>query len=163
IGLGLIGMLTVQLLRAQGCRVLGIDLNPERTALASQYGAEVLHLTEQTDPVAVAHQYSRNRGVDGVLITASTHSNDPIHHAAHMCRQRGRIILVGVTGLELSRAEFYKKQISFQVSCSYGPGRYDKQYEELGYDYPVGFVRWTEQRNFEAFLDMIAIKMININ
>jgi predicted dehydrogenase len=100
--------------------------------------------------------YSKNRGVDGVLITASTKSNDPIHHAAEMCRKRGRIVLVGVVGMEMSRADFYEKELSFQVSCSYGPGRYDPDYEEKGNDYPVGFVRWTEQRNFEAILDMLA-------
>lgn len=162
IGLGLIGLLTVQLLRAQGCRVLGVDFDTQRTSLAAQLGAEIVNLSEQ-DPVTVAQYFSRGRGVDGVLITASTQSNDPIHQAAQMCRQRGRIILIGVTGLELSRAEFYKKELSFQVSCSYGPGRYDKQYEELGHDYPIGFVRWTEQRNFEAFLDMLALKIMNVN
>lgn len=162
IGLGLIGMLTVQLLRAQGCRVIGIDLNPERTAMAAQYGVEVIHLSDHIDPIAAAYEYSKGRGVDGVLITAATKSNDPVRQAAQMCRQRGRIILVGVTGLDLSRDEFYKKEIRFQVSCSYGPGRYDKQYEELGHDYPLGFVRWTEQRNFEAFLDLLALKMIDV-
>src|SRR5206468_11172727 len=99
---------------------------------------------------------SRGRGVDAVLITASTKSNEPVHQAAVMCRKRGRIVLVGVVGLELSRADFYEKELSFQVSCSYGPGRYDAQYEEAGQDYPLGFVRWTEQRNFEAVLDMLA-------
>jgi predicted dehydrogenase len=96
------------------------------------------------------------RGVDGVLITAATKSNEPVSQAAKMCRQRGRIVLVGVSGLELSRADFYEKELSFQVSCSYGPGRYDPEYEHKGQDYPIGFVRWTEQRNFEAVLDLIA-------
>lgn len=100
--------------------------------------------------------FSRGRGVDAVIITASTKSNEPVHQAALMCRKRGRIVLVGVAGLELSRADFYEKELSFQVSCSYGPGRYDSTYEESGHDYPVGFVRWTEQRNFEAILDMVA-------
>ena len=100
--------------------------------------------------------FSRGRGVDAVIITASTKSNEPVHQAAQMCRKRGRIVLVGVTGLELSRADFYEKELSFQVSCSYGPGRYDISYEDHGQDYPVGYVRWTEQRNFEAVLDMLA-------
>jgi predicted dehydrogenase/threonine dehydrogenase-like Zn-dependent dehydrogenase len=155
-GLGLIGLLTVQLLRAHGCRVLGIDFAPERVALARQFGAEAVDLGAGADPVAAALAYSRGRGVDGVIVTASTQSSEPLHQAALMCRKRGRIVLVGVTGLELSRADFYEKELTFQVSCSYGPGRYDPQYEEAGHDYPLGFVRWTEQRNFEAVLDLLA-------
>ena len=155
-GLGLIGLVAVQLLRAHGCRVLGIDYDAEKVAIAKQLGAEVVNLSAGQDPIAVAEQYSRGRGVDAVLITASTKSNDPIHQAATMCRQRGRIVLVGVVGMEMSRADFYEKELSFQVSCSYGPGRYDANYEEGGQDYPLGFVRWTEQRNFEAILDMMA-------
>ena len=155
-GLGLIGLVAVQLLRAHGCRVLGIDYDAEKVALAKQLGAEVVNLSAGQDPLAIAEQYSRGRGVDAVLITASTKSNEPIHQAALMSRQRGRIVLVGVVGMEMSRADFYEKELSFQVSCSYGPGRYDSEYEEKGNDYPVGFVRWTEQRNFEAILDMMA-------
>jgi predicted dehydrogenase/threonine dehydrogenase-like Zn-dependent dehydrogenase len=162
IGLGLIGLLTVQLLKAHGCRVFGMDLDPAKVELAKQFGAEALDVSSGADPIAAAFSYSRFRGVDGVIITASTKNNEPIHQAAQMCRQRGRIILVGVTGLELSRADFYKKELSFQVSCSYGPGRYDTQYEELGQDYPLGFVRWTEQRNFEAFLDILSHEAINL-
>ncbi|MGE0485922.1 MAG: bi-domain-containing oxidoreductase [Gammaproteobacteria bacterium] len=155
-GLGLIGLLTVQLLRAQGCRVLGIDFDPAKLALAERFGAEVVDPGAGGDVLAVAAQFSRGRGVDGVILTASTKSSEPVHQAAQMCRKRGRIVLVGVAGLELSRADFYDKELSFQVSCSYGPGRYDPRYEEQGHDYPVGFVRWTEQRNFEAVLDMLA-------
>ncbi len=155
-GLGLIGLVTVQLLRAHGCRVLGIDLDPEKLALARELGAETVDLSKGEDPVAGAEAFSRGRGVDAVIITASTKSNEPVHQAALMCRKRGRIVLVGVVGLELSRADFFEKELTFQVSCSYGPGRYDPLYEEGGQDYPVGFVRWTEQRNFEAVLDMLA-------
>ncbi len=155
-GLGLIGLVTVQLLRAHGCRVLGLDYDPEKLALAKQFGAEVVNLAAGANPVAAADAFSRGRGVDAVIITASTKSNEPVHQGALMCRKRGRIVLVGVTGLELSRADFYEKELSFQVSCSYGPGRYDTNYEEKGNDYPVGFVRWTEQRNLEAVLDMMA-------
>ncbi|QQP99247.1 bi-domain-containing oxidoreductase [Lysobacter enzymogenes] len=155
-GLGLIGLITVQLLRAHGCRVLGIDFDPAKLALARSYGAQTVDLSKGEDPVAAAQAFSRGRGVDAVIITASSKSNEPVSQAAHMCRKRGRIVLVGVTGLELSRADFYEKELSFQVSCSYGPGRYDPSYEERGNDYPVGFVRWTEQRNFEAVLDMMA-------
>ena len=155
-GLGLIGLLVVQLLRAQGCRVLGIDFDPARLALARQFGAETVDLGRDEDPLSVAAGFSRGRGVDSVIITAATKSNEPMSQAARMCRQRGRIVLVGVVGLELSRADFYEKELSFQVSCSYGPGRYDPAYEEGGHDYPIGFVRWTEQRNFEAVLDLMA-------
>lgn len=155
-GLGLIGLLAVQLLRAQGCRVIGMDFDPEKLALAETFGAHTVQLGEDADPVAAAMRFSRDRGVDAVLICAATDSSDPVHHAAQMSRKRGRIILVGITGLELSRADFFEKELTFQVSCSYGPGRYDPAYEEGGIDYPFGFVRWTEQRNFEAVLDMMA-------
>jgi len=155
-GLGLIGLLTVQLLRAHGCRVLGIDFDPEKLRLAESFGAEIVDLSAGADPVASVTAFSRGRGADAVIITASTKSSEPVHQAALMSRKRGRIVLVGVTGLELSRADFYEKELTFQVSCSYGPGRYDPNYEERGQDYPVGFVRWTEQRNFEAVLDMMA-------
>jgi predicted dehydrogenase/threonine dehydrogenase-like Zn-dependent dehydrogenase len=156
IGLGLIGLLTVQILRANGCRVLGIDLDSSKCALARQFGAETVDLSQGENPLLTASSFSRGRGVDGVLITAATKSNEPVHQAAEMCRQGGRIVLVGVTGLELRRDDFYKKELSFQVSCSYGPGRYDPEYEDKGHDYPLGFVRWTEQRNFEAVLDLLA-------
>jgi predicted dehydrogenase/threonine dehydrogenase-like Zn-dependent dehydrogenase len=155
-GLGLIGLVTVQLLKAQGCRVLGLDFDADKLALARRFGAEVVDLKSGADPVAAAMDFSRGRGVDAVIVTASTKSNEPMHQAAQMSRKRGRIVLVGVVGLELSRADFFEKELTFQVSCSYGPGRYDQLYEEKGQDYPVGFVRWTEQRNFEAVLDMLA-------
>src|SRR5882672_7270412 len=155
-GLGLIGLMTVQLLRAQGCRVLGIDLDPAKLALAARFGAETCDLSRGEDAVARGLAFSSGRGVDGVIVAASTQSNEPIAQAARMSRKRGRIILVGVTGLALNRADFYEKEITFQVSCSYGPGRYDATYEQQGNDYPPGFVRWTEQRNFEAVLAMLA-------
>jgi len=155
-GLGLIGLMTVQLLKAHGCRVLGLDYDASKIALAQKLGAETVDLNQNADPLGAAMAFCRGRGVDAVIITASTKSNEPVHQAAQMCRKRGRIVLVGVTGLELSRADFYEKELSFQVSCSYGPGRYDSSYEDNGQDYPVGYVRWTEQRNFEAVLDMLA-------
>lgn len=161
-GLGLVGLMTVQLLLAHGCRVLGLDFDPAKLALAKQFGAEVVDLAADQDPVAIATAYSRGRGVDAVIVTAATKSSEPMHQAALMCRKRGRIVLVGVTGLELSRDDFFKKELTFQVSASYGPGRYDPNYEEKGQDYPVGFVRWTEQRNFEAVLDMMADGRMNV-
>ncbi len=160
-GLGLIGLVTVQLLRAQGCRVLGLDFDPAKLELARRFGAEVVDLSAGADPVAAGMAFSRGRGVDAVIITAATQSNEPVHQAARMSRKRGRIVLVGVVGLELSRADFFEKELSFQVSCSYGPGRYDPAYEDKGNDYPVGFVRWTEQRNFEAVLDMLADRRLD--
>ena len=161
-GLGLIGLLTVQLLRAHGCRVLGIDFDPGKLELAKQFGAEVVNLASNQDPLKTAEIFSRGRGVDAVIIAATSKSSDPIHQAALMCRKRGRIVLVGVTGLELSRDDFFKKELTFQVSSSYGPGRYDNNYEEKGQDYPVGYLRWTAQRNFEAVLDMMADGRLNI-
>jgi predicted dehydrogenase len=162
IGLGLVGLLTVQLLRAQGCRVLGIDFDSERLKLAEHWGAQIVDLSTGVDAVAAAESFSRGRGVDGVCIAAATSSNEPVAQAARMCRKRGRIVLVGVAGLELSRADFYQKELSFRVSSSYGPGRYDREYEELGHDYPAGFVRWTAQRNFEAVLDLLAEDRLHV-
>ncbi|QHI24463.1 dehydrogenase [Acinetobacter haemolyticus] len=161
-GAGLIGLLTIQMLRANGCRVLAIDFDQSKLELAKQFGAEICNPGKGEDPVAVGLAFSRGAGVDGVIITASTKVSDPVTQAARMSRKRGRIILVGVTGLELNRADFYEKELSFQVSCSYGPGRYDAAYEEKGQDYPVGFVRWTEQRNFVAVLDMMAAGTLNV-
>ena len=131
-GLGLIGLMAVQLLRAHGCRVLGVDYDSKKIDLARHYGAEVVDLSRGEDPISAADRISRHRGVDGVIITAATRSSEPVHQAALMSRKRGRIVLVGVTGLELSRDDFYKKELTFQVSCSYGPGRYDPAYEEGG-------------------------------
>ena len=161
-GLGLIGLMTVQLLAANGCRVLGIDTDPERLRLARQFGAETCDLSAGEDPVAVAEGFSRGHGMDGALLTLSATSDEPVSQAAQMCRKRGRLVLVGVTGLKLNRADFYEKELSFQVSCSYGPGRYDPEYEDKGQDYPFGFVRWTEQRNFEAVLDMMAAGRLDV-
>ena len=156
IGAGLIGLLTVQLLRSNGCRVLAVDYDENKLSLARQFGAETANRGLGEDHISLAKTFSRGRGVDGVIITASSNSNEPVKDAAMMCRKRGRIVLVGVVGLTLDRADFYEKELSFQVSCSYGPGRYDSSYEDDGNDYPVGFVRWTEQRNFEAVLDLMA-------
>lgn len=161
IGLGLLGLLTVQLLRANGCRVIGIDYDPQKLKLAEKYGATVFPAAAITDPATVVSEITGNIGIDGAIITAATTSNDPVHNAAQMCRKRGRIILVGVTGLDLQRADFYEKELTFQVSCSYGPGRYDSQYEEAGIDYPPGYVRWTEQRNFSAVLELMRTQSLD--
>ncbi len=161
-GVGLIGLLVVQLLRAHGCRVLAIDFDQSKLDIAKSFGAEICNPANGEDPIHAGIAFSRNNGVDGVIVTASTKSSAPVSQAARMCRKRGRIVLVGVTGLELNRSDFYEKELSFQVSCSYGPGRYDSKYEQEGIDYPFGFVRWTEQRNFEAILDMMSCGKLTI-
>jgi predicted dehydrogenase len=154
--------LTVQLLRAQGCTVIGIDMDSSRLKLAEQFGAVTFDASQPGDPSRLAERLTNGHGVDGVIIAASTKSSDPVSQAAALCRKRGRIVLVGVTGLELSRADFYEKELSFQVSCSYGPGRYDSAYEAMGQDYPVGFVRWTEQRNMQAVLELMSSGALNV-
>ena len=150
-GLGLIGLLCVQLLRANGCNVIGVDRSPARLAIGERFGALVLD-GSRVDVVDQVMSLTDGRGADAVLLTLSSESDEPVRDAARMSRKRGRLVLVGVTGLSLARDEFFKKELTFQVSCSYGPGRYDPQYEERGVDYPAGYVRWTEQRNFEAVL-----------
>lgn len=154
-GTGLIGLVTVQLLRASGCEVMAVDIDPKRLAMAEKYGATICDASNG-DPVAAALSWTEGKGVDGVIITASAKTDDIVHQAAKMCRKRARIVLVGVVGLNLKRSDFYEKELTFQVSCSYGPGRYDDKYELKGEDYPLGFVRWTEKRNFEAVLGAIA-------
>lgn len=161
-GAGLIGLLVIQLLKANGCQVLAIDFDDNKLELAAKFGAEICNPLSSGDALSQAASLSRGRGVDGVIISATSKSNELMKQAAQMCRKRGRIILIGVVGLELDRSDFYEKEISFQVSCSYGPGRYDSSYEDDGNDYPIGYVRWTEQRNFEAFLDLLSSGVIDV-
>ena len=159
-GLGLIGLLTAQLLLSQGCKVLGVDPDEERCLLARSFGVNALNISESVDQVSWCFNETGNIGIDGAIITAATNSSEPINLSAKACRKRGRIILVGSTAINLKRDIFYEKEITFQVSCSYGPGRYDKSYEEKSNDYPIGFVRWTEQRNFQAILYSIEKKYL---
>jgi predicted dehydrogenase/threonine dehydrogenase-like Zn-dependent dehydrogenase len=161
IGLGLIGLVTAQLLKAAGCRVIGVDVDQEKLTLAATLGITPFH-GAQGDVVKFVESATGGVGADAVLITASSKSNDIISQAARMSRKRGRIVLVGVIGLELSRAEFYEKELTFQVSCSYGPGRYDDAYEQRGQDYPLPFVRWTEKRNFEAILQAMVSGQLQV-
>jgi predicted dehydrogenase/threonine dehydrogenase-like Zn-dependent dehydrogenase len=161
IGLGLIGLITCQLLEANGCRVIGIDLNQSKCDLAKQWGVKTIN-PAQNSPVKSVLEITNRIGADGVIITASTKSNDVITQAAQMSRKRGKIVLVGVIGLDINRADFYEKELSFQVSCSYGPGRYDEQYEQKGIDYPIPYVRWTEKRNFNAILNVIKNGSLNV-
>ena len=153
-GLGLVGLLSVQMLVAAGIRVCGIDLDPQRLELAEQFGAIPINAST-SNVVAHTTRYSDGGGVDGVLITASAKQDSIVHQAAQMTRKRGRIVLVGIVNLDLQRADFYEKELSFQVSCSYGPGRYDAEYEQHGRDYPPSYVRWTEGRNLLAVTQMM--------
>lgn len=161
-GMGLIGLITAQLLRANGCKVIGIDFDQSKLDMAKQWGIETINPGKGDDPVKTVLELTDNIGADGVIITASTKTNDVIAQAAQMSRKRGRIILVGVIGLDISRADFYEKELTFQVSCSYGPGRYDDNYEAKGQDYPLSFVRWTEQRNFQTILNAIQATDIDV-
>ena len=161
-GLGLVGLMTVQMLVAAGVRVLGIDLDPSRLELARRFGAVPANGASDRATASAAEHFSGGNGIDGVLITASAKNDNIVHQAAQMSRKRGRIVLVGVVDLELQRADFYEKELSFQVSCSYGPGRYDANYEQQGQDYPYSYVRWTEQRNIESVLAMMATGKLGV-
>jgi predicted dehydrogenase/threonine dehydrogenase-like Zn-dependent dehydrogenase len=162
VGLGLIGLITAQLLKANGCQVIGFDFDSAKVSLAKSFGIDAVNPGEGTDQVAYVNNATDSVGADAVIITASNKSNEIISQSAKMSRKRGRIILVGVIGLDISRADFFEKELTFQVSCSYGPGRYDESYEQKGHDYPLGYVRWTEKRNFEAILQAISTKSITV-
>lgn len=156
IGLGLIGLLAVQLLKANGCKVIGVDFDQQKVDMAARMGVTAINPQSGTNAVSFVQDFTSGIGADGVLITASSDSDSIIHEACEMSRKRGRIVLIGVIGLNMRRDDFYKKELSFQVSCSYGPGRYDEDYENRGIDYPLPYVRWTEKRNFETILNLIS-------
>ncbi|MCZ2479779.1 bi-domain-containing oxidoreductase [Aquirufa nivalisilvae] len=161
IGLGLIGLITAELLLANGCQVIGFDFDIQKVELAQKKGVHAFQ-SNHTDVVKTVESLTHQVGADAVIITASTKSDEVISQAAQMSRKRGKIVLVGVIGLDIQRADFFKKELSFQVSCSYGPGRYDEDYEQKGVDYPIGYVRWTEKRNFEAILTALATKRLQV-
>jgi predicted dehydrogenase/threonine dehydrogenase-like Zn-dependent dehydrogenase len=163
IGLGLIGLVTAELLKSNGCDVVGFDFDEQKIKLAKDKGINAVNISNGINPINFIQDYTKEIGADGVIITASSSSNDIIHQAAEMSRKRGRIVLVGVIGLNISRDDFYQKELTFQVSSSYGPGRYDENYEQKGQDYPIGFVRWTEKRNFEAVLQALSKGQLNVN
>ena len=162
IGLGLIGLISAQLLKANGCKVVGFDFDQKKVDLANSFGINAVNLSTGTKQVEYVFDKTNGVGCDGVLITASNPSNEIISLSAQMSRKRGRIVLVGVIGLDIKRADFYEKELSFQVSCSYGPGRYDTSYEEGGNDYPISYVRWTEKRNFEAILEALSKGQLDV-
>jgi polar amino acid transport system substrate-binding protein len=161
IGLGLVGQLTVQLLKANGCRVFGVDLDESRVDLAQRLGADAAVVSNQETKEAVL-SWTRGRGADAVLITAATDSNTPVELAGEVSRIKGRVVIVGMTGLTIPRSSYFSRELSLQISMSYGPGRYDPDYEERGHDYPFGYVRWTEKRNIEAFLELVNEKRIDV-
>ena len=156
IGLGLVGLVTAQLLKANGCNVIGIDFDQQKVDMAESKGIIAMNPGVGVDPVGFVQEQTNGIGADGVIITASAKTDEVIHQACEMSRKRGRIILVGVVGMNMRRDDFYKKELTFQVSCSYGAGRYDEEYEQKGHDYPLPYVRWTEKRNFQTILSTIA-------
>lgn len=162
-GLGLIGLITSQLLMSNGCKVLGVDPDQERCDLASSYGVKSLNISRNDDQVSWCLENTENLGLDGAIIAAATNTSAPINLSAKSCRKKGRIVLVGATPIDLDRDLFYKKELSFKVSCSYGPGRYDKSYEEDSNDYPLSYVRWTEKRNFETIISSISKNYLKTN
>src|SRR5258706_11553331 len=161
VGLGLIGQLAVQLLKANGCRVFGIDLDQKKIELARQFGADA-GCAPGDDTKRSVMEWSRGRGADAVLITAASSSNQPVELAGEISRPKGRVVVVGAVGLNIPRKPYYDGELTFRISMSYGPGRYDPEYEERGHDYPIGYVRWTEGRNLEAFLDLLAEGRVNV-
>jgi predicted dehydrogenase/threonine dehydrogenase-like Zn-dependent dehydrogenase len=162
IGLGLIGQLAVQLLKANGCRVFGIDLDQGKIALAQSLGADD-GCSSDDEAKSRVLEWSRGRGADAVLITAATSSNQPVELAGEISRAKGRVVVVGAVGLNIPRQTFYLRELTFRISMSYGPGRYDPEYEERGHDYPFSYVRWTEGRNLEAFLDLVEAGSVKLN
>ncbi len=155
-GMGLVGQLVSQLLRVAGCRVIAVDLLEDRLNLARELGATYAVHAAAEDPVAAAYRIAGDHGVDAVIVCAATSSDVPVNQAFAMCRERGRVVIVGDVGMGLERTHFYNKELDLLMSRSYGPGRYDQEYEELGLDYPIGYVRWTENRNMDEFLRLLS-------
>lgn len=161
IGLGLLGQLTVQMLKASGCNVAGLDVNTDLFETAKKYGCKATY-TSSKENVKSLLSFTNGYGFDAVIITASTGSNEPIELAIEIARKKGKVVVVGGIGMNIPRSPFYEKELDITISCSYGPGRYDANYEELGQDYPVGYVRWTENRNLGAILDMISSGSLDV-
>lgn len=162
IGLGILGQITVQLLQANGCRVVGIDLDERRIQKALESGMDKGINPQNEDPVKITTAFADGFGVDAAIITAATASKEPLSRAFQMCRKKGKVVLVGVVGMEMNREDMYTKELDFLISTSYGPGRYDENYEQKGLSYPYAYVRWTETRNMQAYLKLIADKKIDI-
>ncbi len=163
IGLGLIGQITIELLNASGIASMGIDIKEEQVRLAQQNNAALALNRNREDIEEMVLQYTHGHGADAVIITASSSSTDPVELAGKLCRKKGKVVIVGAVPTGFSRADYYKKELDLRMSCSYGPGRYDPQYEEHGHDYPIGYVRWTENRNMQAFIDLLARNKLNMD
>lgn len=163
IGLGLIGQITMEFLKANGCEAIGVDIDQGKVELARSNGFKALNPANGEDPISFVANYTDEIGVDGVIITAATKSNGPIEQAAQITRRKGRIVAVGAIGMDIPRPPFYEKELSFYISSSYGPGRYDSKYEDEGIDYPIGYVRWTQNRNFQAILQLLSNGSLNFN
>ncbi len=161
IGLGLVGLLAVQILKANGCRVLGVDVDPDNVGLAKELGADDACL-RSADVSLVVNSFTEGYGADSVIIAAATRSSDPVSLAGDIARDRSRIVMIGATGMDVPRGPYYMKELEFKLSRSYGPGRYDASYEERGNDYPIGFVRWTENRNMKEFLQLLKERKVNV-
>lgn len=161
IGLGLIGLITVQLLKANGCRVIGLDINAKYFTLAKELGCDVCAVSSAAS-LSVVESFTKGLGTDAVIITAGTKSNEPVELALQYARKRSKVVIVGAVGMNIPRSPFYEKEIDFRISCSYGPGRYDAAYEEKGIDYPAGYVRWTENRNMTAVLDLMQQRSLDV-
>jgi polar amino acid transport system substrate-binding protein len=162
VGLGLLGQLTAQLLKANGCRVFGVDLDAGKVELARSLGADAGCASDEADAVGKILEWTKGRGADAVLVTASTTSNRPVELAGEASRAKGRVVVVGQVGMDVPRDVYFKRELQLTVSMSYGPGRYDPEYEERGHDYPLAHVRWTEGRNLEAFLELLAARSVNV-
>lgn len=161
IGLGLVGLLTVSILKAAGCKILGADISESQYSIAEEMGCDSVCMTSEL--AYRSRGFTRGYGADAILLTAATQSNTPIELAGEIARPKAKIVVVGVVGLNVPRdPNYYRKELDIRFSCSYGPGRYDPEYEEKGHDYPIGHVRWTEKRNMEAFLDLLAEKKIKL-
>src|SRR6185436_11948374 len=162
IGLGVIGQLAAQFLTAHGCTVIAVDRDPERVRLATELGALGVTVRGDESPREAILAHTRGRGADAVIIAAGTSSNGPVELAGEISRRKGRVIVVGAVGMDIPRRTYYERELAFMVSCSYGPGRYDPQYELEGADYPLSYVRWSEGRNLEAFVDLLAAGRIDV-
>lgn len=162
-GAGILGLLTIQMLKSSGVRVAAIDIDNSRLLIASEYGAELVINPMIDDPVDMVENWSGAFGVDAVLFTATTSNSLPLSQSFKMCKKKGRLVLVGVSGMEINREDIYQKELDFLISTSYGPGRYDKQYEEKGLIYPYAYVRWTENRNLSEYLRLVAIGSIMLD
>lgn len=162
VGCGLMGLLAIQMMKASGVKVACTDVNPARLKMASELGANKIINSAEEDPVVAVKNWTNGYGVDAVLFTASTHSDEPLSQSFNMCRRKGKVVLLGVSGMNIKREDIYKNEIDFCISTSYGPGRYDPEYENKGIDYPYAYVRWTENRNIYSFLELIRDGKINI-